>query len=94
MEQTGEDGISLPDPIAMSIAIDPSVCTEWSTHHVDVETHSELTRGMTLVDRLHVAADDRNHPVWSHIVSKGHNANVCWTIDTKRWKETLFAALK
>jgi len=94
MEQTGEDGISLPDPIAMSIALDPSVCTEWSSHHVEVETHSELTRGMTLVDRLHVAGDDRNHPVWSHIVSKGHNANVCWAIDTKRWKDALFSALR
>jgi purine nucleosidase len=93
-EQTGEDGISLPDPIAMSIALDPSVCTEWSTHHVEVETHSELTRGMTLVDRLHVAGDARNHPLWSHIVSKGHNANVCWAIDTERWKDALFSALR
>ena len=94
MEQTGEDGISLPDPVAMSIALDPSVGTQWSTHHVDVETHSELTRGMTLVDRLHVAADERNQSVWSHVVSKGHNANVCWTIDTKRWKDSLFSALQ
>ena len=23
--QTGEDGISLPDPVAMSIALDPSI---------------------------------------------------------------------
>src|ERR1700719_1835274 len=28
--QTGEDGISLPDPVAMSIALDPSVGTDWS----------------------------------------------------------------
>src|SRR6202521_1527259 len=39
-EQTGEDGISLPDPVAMSIALDPTVGTQWSTHHVDIETHS------------------------------------------------------
>jgi purine nucleosidase len=94
LEQTGEDGISLPDPVAMSIALDPIVGTQWSKHHVDVETHSELTRGMTLVDRLHVAADDRNQDVWSHVLSKGHNANVCWTIQTKRWKEALYAALQ
>ena len=94
LEQTGEDGISLPDPVAMSIALDPTVGTEWSKHHVDVETHSELTRGMTLVDRLHVAADDRNQDVWSRVLSKGHNANVCWTIETKRWKEALYAALQ
>src|ERR1700692_3291735 len=28
--QTGEDGISLPDPVAMSIALDPSIGTDWS----------------------------------------------------------------
>ena len=55
-EQTGEDGISLPDPVAMSIALDPTIGTQWSEHYVDVETHSELTRGMTVVDRLNVAA--------------------------------------
>ena len=57
--QTGEDGISLPDPVAMSIALDPSIACESSRHYVDVET-AELTRGMTVVDRLGVAADDRN----------------------------------
>jgi purine nucleosidase len=56
--QTGEDGISLPDPVAMSIALDPSIGCESSHHYVDVETASDLTRGMTVVDRLGVAADD------------------------------------
>jgi len=59
-----------------------------------VETHSELTRGMTVVDRLNVAADDRNQAVWSPVLQKGHNAKVCWTIATKRWKEALFSALQ
>jgi len=68
LEQTGEDGISLPDPVTMSIALDPSVGTQWSTHYVDVETHSELTRGMTVVDRLNVAADDRNRNVWARVL--------------------------
>jgi purine nucleosidase len=92
--QTGEDGIALPDPVAMCIALDPSVGTQWSPHHVDVETHSELTRGMTVVDRLNVAADDRNQAVWAPVLHKGHNAKVCWTIATKRWKEALFSALQ
>src|ERR1700685_2461814 len=35
--QTGEDGISLPDPVAMSIALDPSIAYEWSQHYVDIE---------------------------------------------------------
>ena len=93
-EQTGEDGISLPDPVTMSIALDPTVGTEWSSHYVDVETHSELTRGMTVVDRLNVAADDRNRTVWERVLQKGPNAKVCWAIDTKRWKEVLFSALR
>jgi purine nucleosidase len=92
--QTGEDGISLPDPVAMCIALDPTVGTEWSEHYVDVETQSELTRGMTVVDRLNVAADDRNLAVWSQILHAQHKAKVCWKIDTKRWKDALFSALR
>jgi purine nucleosidase len=93
MRQTGEDGISLPDPIAMSIALDPSVGTQWSAHYVDVETHSELTRGMTVVDRLNVADDDRNKAVWTPVLDQGRKAKVCWKIDTKRWKQALLSAL-
>jgi inosine-uridine nucleoside N-ribohydrolase len=58
-----------------------------------VETHSELTRGMTVVDRLSVADDDRNKAVWTPVLDKARKAKVCWTIDTKRWKETLLSAL-
>ena len=91
--QTGEDGLSLADPVAMSVALDATVGTEWSRHHVDIETNSELTRGMTVVDRLGVAADDRNQATWAETLKKGPNANICWTIDTKRWKQSLFSTL-
>ncbi len=93
LEQTGEDGISLPDPVAMSIALDPAVGSEWSEHYVEVETHSELTRGMTVVDRLNVAGDERNQTIWSECVRQGRKAKVCWTIDTTRWKKALFSVL-
>src|ERR1700724_1996590 len=63
-KQTGEKGISLPDPVAMAIALNPALCTSSSTHFVDIETSSDLTRGMTVVDRLNVAADSRNRYVW------------------------------
>jgi len=92
--QTGEDGISLPDPVAMSIALDATVGTQWSEHFVDVEIQSELTRGMTLVDRLNVAGDERNHAVWAAVLKAGRKAKVCWTIDPKRWKKALFSALR
>ncbi|HKU19439.1 MAG TPA: nucleoside hydrolase [Terriglobales bacterium] len=92
--QTGEDGISLPDPVAMCVALDPSVGTEWSPHYVDIETQSELTRGMTVVDRLNVAGDERNQAVWAPWLDKKHKAKVCWAIDTGRWKQALFSALQ
>ena len=92
--QTGEDGIALPDPVAMSVALDPSIGTEWSEHYIDVETRSDLTRGMTVVDRLDVAADERNRTVWAPVLEQGHKTKVCWTIDAGRWKEALFAALR
>ena len=94
LEQTGEHGISLPDPVAMAIALDPTIGTGWSEHYVDVETRSELTRGMTVVDRLNVAANDRNRGVWAELLATGHRAKVCWTIDTARWKQALYSSLK
>ncbi len=94
LEQTGEHGISLPDPVAMSIALDPTVGTSWSEHFVDVEITSELTRGMTVVDRLNIAANQRNQVVWSELLARRSKAKVCWTIDVKRWKEALYSALK
>ncbi len=93
-EQTGEHGISLPDPVAMAIALDPSIVTQQTENYVDVETSSELTLGMTVVDRLNVAANDRNRAIWAPILHQGKKAKVCWTIDNKRWKQALYAALR
>ncbi len=91
--QTGEDGICLPDPVAMTLALDSRVGTSWSDHYVDVETQSELTRGMTVVDRLNVAGDERNKSAWTSVLQAKTKTKVCWTIDTKHWKEALFASL-
>lgn len=92
-EQTGEDGIALPDPVAMSIALDRSIGTSWSTHYVEVETGSEVTRGMTVVDRLGVAAREDNRTIWAALLDKGPNASVCWRIDAARWKQLLFTRM-
>jgi len=92
-EQTGEQGISLPDPVAMSIALDPSLVTEQTENYVDVETGSELTRGMTVVDRLHVVENDRNGVVWAPVVKAGSKTKVVWAIDVAGWKQALFLGL-
>jgi purine nucleosidase len=92
-EQTEEDGIALPDPIAMCLALDPSVGTSWSEHYVEIEASSELTRGMTVVDRLNVAGDERNRLNWAAAL-EGSKAKICWEMDVERWKERLLAALR
>ena len=92
-EQTGEHGLSLPDPVAMAIAIDPTIVTAHSDHFLDIETQSELTRGMTVVDRLNVAHDERNRHVWPHHLSTQRKARIDWTIDNSRWKNLLYSLL-
>ena len=50
LTQTHLAGFDLPDPIAMAVAIDPSIATRIERLHVAVETRGELTRGETVVD--------------------------------------------
>ncbi len=94
LKQTGDAGIALPDPTAMAVALDPTICTSSSRHYVEVETQSDLTRGMTVVDRLNVADDERNRDVWTALLPREPCVNVCWQIDIPRWKQTLYDALR
>lgn len=80
-EWLGDPALPLPDPATMAIALDPDVCTRKGKHYVDVETISELTRGMTVVDELGV-------------MNKEPNIEVCWEIDIQRWKEMLYATIR
>jgi len=91
--QTGQRGISLPDPVAMGIALKPALCTSSSKHYVQIEVGSELTRGMTVVDRLDVAADPRNKNVWGTAIERNRKVDVCWSLDEGKWKELLFSSL-
>ena len=91
LTQCGEHGIALPDPIAMAVALDSSIVTESSRHRLEVECASELTRGMTVLDRLNVSHDERNRDVWS--ASGEATASVIWRIDVPRWKALLYRAL-
>ena len=93
LKQTGEHGISLPDPVAMSIALNPALCKSSSNHFVAIETSSELTRGMTVVDRLDVAADSRNRDTWAELVRRQKKTHVCWSLDIPGWKAALYSSL-
>ncbi len=90
--QSGVIGLELPDPVAMAVALEPSICTRKSKHAVDVETQSELTRGMTVIDQLDNAGDARNYALWKPVLERA-NVTVCWEINVPRWKAMLYEAL-
>jgi purine nucleosidase len=91
--QTGERGLSLADPTAMAVALDREIGSSWSRHFVEIECASELTRGMTVVDRLNVAADDSNRLTWRDALSAGVKCDVCWSFDAVAYKAMLKRAL-
>jgi len=91
--QTGESGLSLADPTAMAIALDRSIGMTWGRHFVEIECASELTRGMTVVDRLGVSADDNNRATWSATLASGAKIDVCWAFDSARFKAMLKQSL-
>ena len=94
LRQTGEKGISLPDPVCMGIALDSTLCTSSSEHYVEIEIQSELTRGMTVVDQLNVVTDARNRELWASTIERqSHRVHICWSLDVPRWKALLFSAL-
>lgn len=92
--QTGEIGLSLPDAVAMAVAIDPTIATEKSQHFVDIECNSELTRGMTVIDKLNVTHDERNRDTWHDILDSGVKSTICWELDAQRWKDLLYQLLQ
>jgi purine nucleosidase len=92
--QTGEEGISLPDPIAMAILLDPSLALVASDHYMDVQVDSGITRGMSVIDRLGVAEDARNRSVWNDVLTHGRKQKVIWKMDIPGWKRSLLRALR
>ena len=79
-EIQGEAGLALADPCAMAVALDPSIAIKMSSHYVDISLDASLTRGMTVVDKLNVTGNSAN-------------ANVCYAIDSARWKNLLKTTL-
>lgn len=79
-EIQGESGLALADPVAMAVALDSHACRNRSSHFVDISCDAELTRGMTVVDKLNVSG-------------KPANVEVCWELDCAHWKTMLRSAL-
>lgn len=68
--------------------------TDWGEHYVDIETASELTRQMTVVDSLDISSDKRNREIWAPVLPTAAKARICWKIDDRGWKEKLHSALR
>nr|WP_190406618.1 nucleoside hydrolase [Anabaena subtropica]MBD2344160.1 nucleoside hydrolase [Anabaena subtropica FACHB-260] len=81
MKMQGAVGLTLADPVAIAVALDPNMITRQGKYYVDVEITSELTRGATVVDELGV-------------LHRQPNINVVWTINVHRWKEVLYLCLQ
>jgi purine nucleosidase len=64
LTSTGLAGFDLPDPIAMAVALDPSVATDTRLLNVVVETRGEFTRGATVVDHTGYTGRPKN----THVV--------------------------
>ena len=92
--QTGEEALSLPDAVTMAVALDPAIATRTGLHAVEIETESELTRGMTVVDRLGVAANRHNRDTWSQALAAPRRTLVTWDLDAARWKQLLYELLR
>lgn len=93
LEQTGEHGISLPDPVTMALLLQPDLALEASDHYLEIETASPLTRGMTVVDRLDTTGDPRNAAVWAEAHTRSRKAKVIWKLDIPGWKRLLLSTL-
>jgi purine nucleosidase len=89
--QTGEQGIALPDPIAMAVLLDPALALVSSSHYMDVQVDSGITRGMSVVDRLGVAKDGRNRAAWNDVAARH---KVVWEMDIPGWKRALLRGLR
>lgn len=80
LESTGLAGFDLPDPIAMSIALDEEIITASAQHFVTVETGDGHSRGQTLLDYLNMLG---RHP----------NTRVILEANRERFLEQLYRAL-
>jgi inosine-uridine nucleoside N-ribohydrolase len=86
-EKSGWSGAAMYDPLAVAIAMDPTLGT-LKEMHVDVETKGEFTRGETVANRM--GSDENNVLHGDHYEIEGFialkpNARVCLASDRARF---------
>jgi purine nucleosidase len=86
-EKSGYSGAAMYDPLAVGIALDPTLGT-LKEMHVDVETKGEFTRGETVANRM--GSNENNvlhgdHYEIEGVVPLKPNARVCVASDADRF---------
>jgi inosine-uridine nucleoside N-ribohydrolase len=86
-EKSGYAGAAMYDPLAVGIAIDPTLGT-LKEMHVDVETKGEFTRGETVANRM--GSNENNvlhgdHYEIEGVIELKPNARVCLASDADRF---------
>jgi purine nucleosidase len=95
-EKSGYKGAAMYDPLAVGIALDPTLGT-LKEMHVDVETKGEFTRGETVANRM--GSNENNvlhgdHYEIEGVVELKPNARVCMASDADRFLQLFISRIR
>jgi purine nucleosidase len=95
-EKSGYAGAAMYDPLAVGIALDPTLGT-LKEMHVDVETKGEFTRGETVANRM--GSNENNvlhgdHYEIEGVIELKPNARVCLASDADRFLKLFISRIR
>jgi purine nucleosidase len=95
-ERYGFKGVSMYDPLAVGVAIDPTLVTTQAMR-VDIELHGQLTRGETVANRRNLV--ERNVPYRDRLRIEAldkvaPNAQVAVSVDAERFVRLFMERLR
>jgi purine nucleosidase len=95
-EKSGYSGAAMYDPLAVGIALDPTLGT-LKEMHVDVETEGEFTRGETVANRM--GSDENSvlhgdHYEIEGVIELKPNARVCLASDADRFLQLFVSRVR
>lgn len=95
-EKSGYSGAAMYDPLAVGLALDPTLGT-LKEMHVDVETKGEFTRGETVANRM--GSNENNvlhgdHYEIEGVIELKPNARVCLASDADRFLQLFVSRVK
>ena len=95
-EKSGYAGAAMYDPLAVGIALDPTLGT-LKEMHVDVETKGEFTRGETVANRM--GSNENNvlhgdHYEIEGVIDLKSNARVCVASDADRFLQMFVSRIR